>query len=157
VIEREHPRTAYIAVRGTFVAQTSPTTRSLPRAAIPDAEPAIDEQRESAFQTSGAVRPSQRTRSPGRGTEKLHRRTICDTLKRERRWTATSKVDGWIEFTPPASILSIDAFADEVRLAVTGMGYTPTVRISRDRTGRSVVRVHTPETLDQAGRGGHGF
>lgn len=87
---------------------------------------------------------------------KLHRRTISDTLKRTHGWEVTSKVDGSIDFTPPRGV-GVEAFVDLVRLAVRELGYEPTVRIGRGARGHSVVRVHTPETLEQAPRGEHGY
>ena len=86
-------------------------------------------------------------------SDKLHRRTIADALKRERKWEVESHVDGSIDFSVPPR-MSSDAFAAEVKAAVEAMGYQPTVRITSSQRGQ-LVRVHTPETLAQCGRGAH--
>jgi hypothetical protein len=147
------PRLAYIAVRGiirqadssTQVVAVSPASADPERttAATPgdNARPKI-----ASGARSGPSKPRK---------DKLHRRIIADTLKRERGWGAVSRVDGWVDFSPARSTGSLGQFVEEVRAAVINLGYSPTVRITTDRSGRQWIRVHTPETLDQAGRGAH--
>lgn len=87
--------------------------------------------------------------------EKLHRRTIADTLQRERRWDIVSRVDGSIEFEVPPAAPSAEAFKQEVRVAIEAMGYSPRLAIVT-ASGRRMIRVSTPETLAQRGLGKHG-
>jgi hypothetical protein len=146
VIERESPRLVYLALHGAFrpataldplpisIVTTSPARERIARDTGTTAGPApatpID-------QAQGSRRRS--TRRP-----KLDPRTISDTLKREQGWSVMSHVDGSIDCTLPRSSTSIHALADEVRRAVEAMGYVPTVRVARDRSGRSVVRDSPP-------------
>jgi hypothetical protein len=158
VIQREQPRLVYLAVRGVIkrASHSARATNSVAaRRPIDDTVPVVMPR---ATPTRNAAQPivpqrQDKSESPAK-KEKLHRRTISDTLKRQKQWQVTSKVDGSIDFSPPRGI-SVDAFAAEVRSAVEAMGYKPTVRIGRGAGGHSVVRVHTPETLAQAPRGAH--
>jgi hypothetical protein len=159
VIEREHPRFTYLAVRGAFRLGTSSAdgfveiASAASEAARSGSAPRADapQPKEASPRRSQDPLDQKRVRLP-----KLHRRTISDTLKRDKRWSIVSHTDGWIDFTPPPSARSIDNFADEVRHAVQALGYAPTVRIGRDSSGRPIVRVQTAETLEQAPRGKHG-
>jgi hypothetical protein len=84
--------------------------------------------------------------------DRLHRRVIQAALIKQHGWSVNSHVDGWIDVhLPPRTDPS--SFAKEVRLAVASMGYEPSVVIG---PGRRVIRVRTPETLKQDGRGEHG-
>ena len=87
------------------------------------------------------------------GDDRLHRRSIRAALMANRGWSVESRVDGWIDVQVPGAATSVDAFAPEVRAAVEALGYAATVVIG---AGRRVIRVRTPETLRQAGRGAHG-
>lgn len=87
-------------------------------------------------------------------SNKLHRRTIADTLKREQRWEVKSRVDGTIDVEVPASAPSAIAFIDEVRAAIEAMGYSPTLRLVT-ASGQRMIQVSTPETLEQRDRGAH--
>jgi serine/threonine protein kinase len=89
--------------------------------------------------------------------DKLHRRTISDTLKREDGWPAKSTVEGFVEVRPFAQHLSVSELRDMVVSRVRGLGYNPTVIGEADASGRPCIRFHTPETLAQAGRGAHGY
>ena len=159
VVEREHPRLSYLAVRGLF----------RPAISVGEVPPVVASESpvaDRAMHSTGVEPRQQRDNSaqppqsrPSRGSARLpplDRRKISDTLKRERGWSIVSRVDGWIDFTPPSLGTPIDSFAREVRQAVEALGYEPTVRVARDSSGRSIVRVHTPETLEQAPRGAHG-
>ena len=85
--------------------------------------------------------------------DKLHRRMIRQKLMDGYGWAVKSRVDGWVEVTIPASKRgNAQHFATEVDHAVRDLGYEPTIAM-----GPGTVLVRTPETLEQAGRGAHGF
>lgn len=85
--------------------------------------------------------------------DKLHRRTIRQKLMDGYGWVVKSRVDGWVEVTIPAGKRgNVKHFAAEVDRAVRDLGYEPTIAM-----GPGTVLVRTPETLEQAGRGAHGF
>lgn len=156
VIEREAPRLAYLAVRGSFrnftFAPKVPVPAELqpmPTGFPPPPEPFADPKPKASRDT-----PAEMPRGAS-GGGKLHRRTISDRLKKERGWSIVSHVDGTIDFSFPSSRAGAERFVDEVREAVEGLGYQPTVRIAKGSKGDSVVRVSTPETLAQAGAGAH--
>ena len=48
------------------------------------------------------------------------------------------------------------AFSEEVAREVRLMGYEPTVEVMPRGSGGATIRVSTPETLAQRGRGAHG-
>ena len=89
--------------------------------------------------------------------EKLHRRTIRDALVRQYGWDVTSRVEGVIEVRPAAPVASAADFPEEVLSVVRDMGYRPTLLSVRDPQDHLCIRFHTPETLAQSGRGGHGY
>jgi len=91
--------------------------------------------------------------SPG----KLFRRTIGAAIKRETGWDVFTHVKGTIDVHPPDSDRVTTDFRDEVVRLVRELGYEPTIIARRNEKGRPCVRFHTPETLDQAGMGGHGY
>lgn len=156
VIEREAPRLAYVAVRGSFRksavaprASTPTERKSAPKTLHPPSKPSTGPMTRADGDNETPV--PQRASIGG----KLHRRTISDTLKKERGWSIISHVDGTIDFSFPSRRAGAERFVDEVREAVEDLGYTPTVRIAKGSKGDSVVRVTTPETLAQAGAGAH--
>lgn len=160
VIEREHPRLSYLAVRGSFRPAIS-SGEVLPVSAseapvVERSKPSNGVEKTRQQREKSAQPPQSRSSGGNARLPKLHRRTISDTLKRERGWSIVSRVEGWIDFTPPSLGTPIDSFAREVRQAVEALGYEATVRIARDSSGRSIVRVHTRETLEQAPRGAQG-
>ena len=86
----------------------------------------------------------------------LHRRIIKTALERETAWTVETHVSGLIDVYPPQSLDPNVALNEVVRI-VASVGYEPTVVGTSDDQGRRSIRFHTPETLEQAGEGGHGF
>jgi hypothetical protein len=91
------------------------------------------------------------------GKDKLDRRTIRSGLQGGHGWTVKSHVEGTLSVWPPAESVSSVVFREQVEAAVRALGYEPTVISTRDEKGRTCIRFHTPETLKQAGRGGHGY
>lgn len=85
----------------------------------------------------------------------LHRRKIGDSLRREG-WDATSRVTGTVEVRRPASC-SADGFRSRLLERVRSLGYEPTIVAGRNSDGEACIVFHTPETLAQAGQGGHGY
>jgi hypothetical protein len=85
----------------------------------------------------------------------LHRRRIRDTLVREKGWRVVSHVDGTIDVRPGSFDNSPIGFGERVRKAVQELGYSPRLVSFSDAEGREHVRLDTPETLGQAGRGAH--
>lgn len=82
----------------------------------------------------------------------LHRRRISKELQ-NRGWVVKTTVDGWVD-VQVLRRASVEQVAQQVRTAVEALGYTPTVVVSN---GGSLIRLRTPETLQQAGQGAHGF
>lgn len=157
LLERERDRVPYFVVRGFFRATARPPARREAVIAAGTREPDPPQRAAPAVIAPAQTRekPAARRSSSSVRKPKLDRRTISDTLKRERNWEVESHVDGSIDFFVPRRV-SAEQFASEVRAAVESMGYQPTVRLATDRKGRPIVRVHTPETLEQTGRGAHG-
>lgn len=91
--------------------------------------------------------------SSGKG---LHRRTISKALQDGKGWLAKTAVDGYVLVRPPRAPDLPEGFAAEVREAVTALGYQPEVSVFRDKDGVRWVRIKTPETSAQSGRGAHG-
>jgi hypothetical protein len=87
--------------------------------------------------------------------EKLVRRTIADTLKREYGWDVVSHVDGAVDVREPKSPNAAAGFTQRVREAVKKMNFEPRIVIHRDRAGDRWIRFTTEETVAQAGRGAH--
>ena len=88
------------------------------------------------------------------GGEKLHRRTIRSVLKQRTGAAVVSHIDGTIDVEVPPSWVPL-AFRDLVVDEVTRLGYSPTTVVEPGRPGRWCVRLSTPETLTQQGRGAH--
>ena len=65
-----------------------------------------------------------------------------------------SHVDGTVDILVPPSTDAV-VFGELVSREVILLGYSPTVEVVRGRLGGSWVRVSTPETLAQQGRGAH--
>jgi hypothetical protein len=85
----------------------------------------------------------------------LHRRTISKALQEKRGWEARSRVDGDVLVRPSGSVALPVGFSAEVREAVAALGYSPEVSSYTDRDGVRWIRVKTPETSTQSGRGAH--
>jgi hypothetical protein len=85
-------------------------------------------------------------------TDRLVRRTIRKALIERHGWDVVSRVSGWVDVRIPRASTSPGTFAGEVRKAVQLLGYEPEVTISA-----GFVRITTRETIEQRGRGGHGF
>jgi hypothetical protein len=89
--------------------------------------------------------------------EPLARRKISDSLKKQRGWRCISHVDGTVDVFLPRGTESVDRFLEAVGEAVRALGFTPRLRVHRTDGGETCVRLDTPETLAQEGRGAHGF
>lgn len=152
VIEREQPRLVYLAVRGSFRARIAKSARDSSRGLEPRVGDPLPLEESGVSKARSSAKADGKLAMKNVPKGKLHRRTISDTLKRQRGWEIVSRVDGYVDFRCPRST-NLELFASEVRQAVTGLGYEPTVRIARDSAGREFVRVYTPETVAQAGRG----
>jgi hypothetical protein len=87
----------------------------------------------------------------------LHRRKIRSGLIEHYGWKVQSHVEGTISVWPPSAALSATEFRDQVVDAVRALGYEPTVIATADDKSRTCIRLHTPETLAEEGRGGHGY
>jgi hypothetical protein len=85
--------------------------------------------------------------------EPLVRRTIRARLMKDYRWNVDSHVNGTIDIEIPTRATET-AFCEEVKRAVRAIGFEPSARIVPGSNSRW-VRVTTPETLAQKGRGGH--
>jgi hypothetical protein len=86
--------------------------------------------------------------------EPLDRRRISKALQTEYGWLVRTTVDGSV-FVRPKRGIAQAAFIAEVRAAVERLNYTPDVKWWTDSASARWVRVQTPETLSQAGRGAH--
>ena len=93
---------------------------------------------------------------PDEDRSPLHRRTIRKALIRDFGWHVVSRVDGYVDVRVPTLEQGGTDFLSRVRDAVIGLGYTPTPSHYRDPSGILWVRIATPETREQAGRGEHG-
>ena len=91
--------------------------------------------------------------SPGK--DPLHRRRISKALQAIGKWVVKTNVDGNVLVRPKRGLPEPD-FITQVRSEVEKLGYKPDVKWWTDPAGTRWVRVHTPETLDQIGRGAHG-
>lgn len=98
--------------------------------------------------------PSSRTPTMSQKKEPVHRRKIGSALQATHGWSVRTNVDGYVEVTPPRGARD-DAFAAQVRAAVTALGYEPQVSWFRRPDGTHCVRVRTPETIAQIDRGRH--
>lgn len=87
--------------------------------------------------------------------EPLHRRRISSALQKTHRWVVKTRVDGYVEVRAPAGSAGTSDFASTVRSAVEALGYAPTVGWFTAPDGSRWVRVRTPETVAQQGRGAH--
>ncbi|MBC7790422.1 MAG: hypothetical protein H7Z74_10785 [Anaerolineae bacterium] len=85
----------------------------------------------------------------------LHRRKISSALQKTHRWVVKTRVDGYVEVKAPAGSVGSSDFASDVRAAVEALGYSPTVAWFTATDGSRWVRVRTPETVAQQGRGAH--
>ena len=87
--------------------------------------------------------------------ERLHRRLISAELQKRRGWRCTSSEDGYV-FVRPATGELPEGLGAEVRAEIKAINenYTPRTNI-QFRQGERWIRVCTPETLAQAGRGEH--
>jgi hypothetical protein len=164
VLEQENRRLPYVVVKGAFKIADGQSTLASPtfshRGKVGDDLAAGSDGERRPFRLHSLSNPTERSRfiQQGRrgmsGKEKLHRRTIRDTLVREKKWDVVSHVDGKIDVRVPSSA-SVATFKDEVRQAVEDLGYIPTIIVTRDGSGNRCVRLHTSETLAQSGRGAH--
>ena len=84
----------------------------------------------------------------------LHRRTIRKALKQKMGVKVVSHVDGTIDVHVPLSS-DVVACREQVEREVSLLGDAPTVEVVSTRPGSHVIRVSTPETLEQRGRGAH--
>lgn len=85
----------------------------------------------------------------------LHRRLIRSALIRDHGWHVVSRVDGYVDVREPGRRSDGSDLLARVRDAVAALGYAPTASYYRDGDGVQWVRVSTPETTAQAGRGEH--
>jgi hypothetical protein len=151
LIERVRGRLAYAVVRGAFRPNSGSHASPLVRSTQPAAQ----------VQSLGAGTPLtppvvlEATTHRKTGGDPLHRRIIRVALVRERGWSVTSRVDGSLDILVPPRTSDIDAFLLDVVTAVRLLGYAPVARIAVDAGGRSLVRLHAKETLEQGGRGAH--
>lgn len=114
--------------------------------------------RDSMHPTESPSAPSQgddHARPVRHGDERLYRRTIRSALKQRLGVGVVSHIDGTIDaMVPPMS--DPTAFLARVVDEVTRLGYTATAAVVPRPTGGWWVRISTPETLAQQGRGAHG-
>lgn len=146
--ERVRDRLAYAVVRGAFH----------PNSGSPASPLSASTQPEAQVRAGTPLAPPltlQATTHRKSGGDPLHRRTIRAALVRERGWSVTSRVDGSVDILVPPGTSDVDAFLLDVVTAVRSLGYAPVARIAVDTGGRSLVRLHTKETLEQSGRGAH--
>ncbi len=87
--------------------------------------------------------------------DSLHRRTIRSALKTQHGWDVESHTDGTVDVRATSISSATGTLVDEVQRAVENLGYSPTVKSIRGKDGARWIRVTTPETLAQEGRGRH--
>jgi hypothetical protein len=85
----------------------------------------------------------------------LHRRKISKALQEKKGWETKSRVDGDVLVRPSGSAALPAGFSAEVREAVAALGYVPEVSGYTDRDSVRWIRVRTPETSAESGRGAH--
>jgi hypothetical protein len=152
------PLESYLVVEWELVESAAPLlSTGAPQADDPDAGRLRD--------PATPVRPAPQTRtvqserrnSPIGARGPLVRREIRSDLIRNHGWEVESHVPGTVSVWPPTQGVSVTEFRDQVVAAVRALGYEPTVIATADEKGRTCIRFHTPETLAQEGRGGHGY
>ena len=84
----------------------------------------------------------------------LHRNKIRKALQ-HKGWEAKARVIGDVLVRPPGSASIPDGFGAQVREAVAALGYEADISGYRTPDGIQWIRVKTPETSSQSGRGGH--
>ncbi len=140
-------------VSATFSAVAQPQARAERNRASTTSPPRGPTATADAIDAQPTRLPS-RTQTMSQKKEPIHRRKISSALQAAHGWSVRTNVDGYVEVTPPRGV-GDDAFAAQVRAAVTALGYEPQVSWFRRPDGTHCVRVRTPETIAQIDRGRH--